>query len=164
MKQDDQPCACLHFSKSWINRDCIYIFVILSLYNCLTTPILQQTQWYLYSQRVFGKKYHRVSKFSTRLPLSVRSLFCLFRTYTNDICWVCKSRTVEATNWPGRNLIFHQVPRRLNFYWLKGKKPLCRLSLGLSQRRVKYGVRLLLFILNLTKPDILPHIFLYRLW
>ena len=21
---------------------------------------------------------------------------------TNDVCWVCKSRTGEATNWPGK--------------------------------------------------------------
>ena len=26
-------------------------------------------------------------------------LFLFFQTYTNDICWVCKSRTGEAINW-----------------------------------------------------------------
>ena len=30
------------------------------------------------------------------LSLSVRLPFCLFQTYTNDTCWVCKSRTGEA--------------------------------------------------------------------
>ena len=42
-----------------------------------------------------GKKRHRVGKFSTRLLLSVRSLFC---PYSNYICWVCLSRTGEVTN------------------------------------------------------------------
>ena len=27
---------------------------------------------------------------------------CLFQKYTNDICWVCKSRTGEATNGAGK--------------------------------------------------------------
>ena len=50
----------------------------------------------------FSEKRHRVGKFSAKLSLSVRSLFCLFKTYTNDIYWVCKTRTGEATNWPGK--------------------------------------------------------------
>ena len=33
----------------------------------------------------FRKKRHWVGKFSTRLLLSVWSLFCLFQTHTNDI-------------------------------------------------------------------------------
>lgn len=48
------------------------------------------------------KKRHPVGKFSTRVPLSVRSLACFFQTDTNDICWACKSRTGEATNVPGK--------------------------------------------------------------
>ena len=48
------------------------------------------------------KKRHWVGQFSTRLPLSVSSLFCLFQKCTNDMSWVRKSRTGEATNWPGK--------------------------------------------------------------
>ena len=50
----------------------------------------------------FRKGRHRVGKFSTRLPLSVRSLFCLFQTYTNGICCVCKSRTAPGRPQTGR--------------------------------------------------------------
>lgn len=67
---------------------------------------------------VFRKKFHSVAKFSTRSPLSTRSLFCLFQKYTNDICWVCKSRTGEATNGPG------EIRGTLNFQWVNGKNPL----------------------------------------
>lgn len=77
----------------------------------------------------FWKKEPRVGKFSTRLPLSVRLLFCLFETYTNDICGECKNGRVK--------LKFHQVPGRLNFHWVKGKNPLGWVSLGLLQRGVK---------------------------
>ena len=46
-------------------------------------------------------KRQLVGKFSTRLPFSVRSLFRVFQTYTNDICWVCKCHSGGAANWPG---------------------------------------------------------------
>ena len=41
-------------------------------------------------------------QFSFSLPLSIRSLFCLFQTNTNDTCWVCKSRIGKDTNWQGK--------------------------------------------------------------
>ena len=50
----------------------------------------------------FGKERHYVGIFSTRLALSVGSLFCHFQKFTNDICWVCKHRNGEVTNWPGK--------------------------------------------------------------
>lgn len=50
----------------------------------------------------FWKNRHCVGKFSTRLPFSLRTLFCLFQTYTSDLCWVCKSCTGEATNSPSK--------------------------------------------------------------
>ena len=78
----------------------------------------------------FRKKRHRVGKFSTRLPLSIRSLFCLFQTYTNDICWVCKSRTGEASKWPGKMENFTRY--RGGYSFTEGKNPL-----GLLQRGVQ---------------------------
>ena len=81
------------------------------------------------------KKRHRVGQFSTSLPLSVRSLFCPFQTYTNDICWVSKNRTGEP---PGFE--------RLNFYWSKGRNPQGRVSQGLlqSSRGVFYHLRIIM--------------------
>ena len=84
------------------------------------------------------KKRHRVGKFSIRLPLSVRSLFCLFQTFTNDICWVCKSPTEEATNWPDKIKNFTRY-QRLHCHWVKAKNPLGRLWLGLLQRGVSWS-------------------------
>jgi len=47
----------------------------------------------------FGKNATGSANFPPyRLPLYVRSLFCFFQTYANDIYWVCKSRTGEATS------------------------------------------------------------------
>ena len=43
----------------------------------------------------FRKERHYVGIFSTRLALSVGSLFCHFRKFTNYICWVCKHRHGE---------------------------------------------------------------------
>ena len=50
----------------------------------------------------FLKERHYVGKFSTRSLLSVRSLFCLFKTFANDIRRVCKRRNGEVTNWPSK--------------------------------------------------------------
>ena len=52
---------------------------------------------------------------------SVRLLFCLFQTYTHDMCWICKICTGEATNWPGKIKGFTRYRGRLNFHWLKRK-------------------------------------------
>ena len=57
------------------------------------------------------KKRHRVGQFSTSLPLSLRSLFCPFQTYTNDICWISKNHTGGATR-----------VREAKFLLVEGKK------------------------------------------
>ena len=77
----------------------------------------------------FRKKRHRVGKFSTSTP-SVRSLFCRFQTYTNDVCWVSKTRTWEATNWSGKITNFFRY-RGGYINCVKRKNPL-----GLLQRGV----------------------------
>jgi len=86
------------------------------------------------------KKRHRVGQFSTSLPLSIRSLFCPFQTYTNDTCWVSKNRTGEATNWPGKIKNF----TRVTGWWL-GRNPQGWVSQGLlqSSRGVCYHVRII---------------------
>ena len=72
----------------------------------------------------FRKKRHWVGKFSIGFPLSVRSLFCHFQTYSNEICWVCKSSTGEATNWPGKIKNFTRYReegkkiRWIGFHWV----------------------------------------------
>ena len=53
---------------------------------------------------------------------SVRLLFCLFQTYTDDMCWICKICTGEATNWPGKR--FHKVPGEAKFSLVEEKNQL----------------------------------------
>ena len=79
---------------------------------------------------------HRVGEFSTRLPLSFRSLFPFFKhTSTNDICWVYKSRTGEATYWPGK-LKISPGSGKAKFSPDEGENPLNRVALALLQRGV----------------------------
>ena len=72
-----------------------------------------------------------------QVPFSVRSLFCVFQTYTNDICWVCKCHTGGAANWPGKmeNLTRFCLGRVI-FHWMKEKN-----LLGLLQRGALFHTR-----------------------
>ena len=84
----------------------------------------------------FRKKTSPSRQFSTRFSLSVKSLFCLFQTHTNDIYWVCKSCTGEATNGPGKIKISPRT-KEAKFSLAEGKNPPGRISQGLLQRGVQ---------------------------
>ena len=120
------PCSVLKTLIEFATKESHFIFDgVRMVHPSVTDPVAS-----IFSPG-FRKKRHWVGKFSTRFPLSFRSLFCLFQTYTNDICWVGKSRTGEATNWSAKIKNFIRYQERLNFHWAKGKNPLCRVSLSL---------------------------------
>ena len=68
----------------------------------------------------FWKNRHRVGKFSTRFPFSLRTLFCLFQTYTSDLCWVCKSRTGKLQTTQAKLTISPRTGEA-KFHWVMEK-------------------------------------------
>ena len=115
----------------------IYVFFVFHalvlLFQYFQTT-LYQTQWHLYSRRVFGENVNMSANFPPCCPFLWDRCLVL-QKFTSDICWVCKRRNGQVTNWPGKIKHFSmQLLRRLNFYWLKGKNPPGWASTGLLRR------------------------------
>ena len=110
-----------------MNKQRLYLYLCylkpLQLFN--NTPSATDPVVSIFSPGFRKKNITGSANFSPGCPFLSGRCFAFFKHTQMSICWVCKSRTVEATNWPGKTLIFHQVPRRLKFSLAEGKKIHC---------------------------------------